>query len=60
MFYRIVQSGLAVRGVVKLPLASEFYDADQNWERTGRQAPVAHRRSTGLDLNPSVDSPAEQ
>jgi hypothetical protein len=46
--------------VVKLPLASEFYDADQNWERTGRQAPVAHRRSTGLDLNPSVDSPAEQ
>lgn len=60
MFCRIVQSGRAVRGVVKLPLVSELYDADRNWGRTGRQAPVAHRRDTGLELNPSVASLAQQ
>jgi hypothetical protein len=51
MFCRIVQSGRAVRGVVKLPLASELYDADRNWGRTRRLPTTGALDSK---LNPSV------
>jgi hypothetical protein len=61
IFCRIVQSGRAVCGVLKLSrLAAGLYANERNLGRTGQQAPVAYSRGTGFRLNQSVANLAEQ